>query len=77
MEGRNLMPLSMADSNAEYTVSRIQGKDEVRSHLSHLGIIPNEKIRIKQRMGRNVVVEVKGVRIALDASLAGRIWVMA
>ncbi len=69
------MPLSFAEENTSYTISRITGKDEVRSHLRNLGLVENETISVKQSIAGNLIVEVKGVRIALNKDLARRIMI--
>lgn len=69
------MPLTLADFGVVYRVLRIRGKDAIRHHLNNLGIVENEQISIKQKIAGNVIAEVKGVRIALDSSMAKRIEV--
>ncbi len=69
------MPLCFAKENTNYTISRITGKDEVRSHLRNLGLVENETISVKQSIAGSLIVEVKGVRIALNKDLARRIMI--
>lgn len=69
------MPLTLADENQNYTIIRIKGKDDVRRHLSNLGLTENETISVKQSIHGNLIVEVKGVRLALNADLAKRIMI--
>lgn len=69
------MPLTLADTDRNYRIVRISGKDEIRRHLNNLGVTENEEISVKQSINGNVIVEIRGVRLALDASLARRIMV--
>ena len=69
------MPLTLADKNTPYTITRITGKDDVKRHLRNLGFAENETVSIKQSIGGNVIVEIRGARIALSDSLARRIQI--
>ena len=68
-----MMPLSMADSGETVTISKIIGKDEVCRHLAELGFAANSSVTVVNRFGGNLIVQVKGSRVALDKSMANRI----
>ncbi len=70
-----MMPLSMADSGQLLRVQKITGTDEVRQHLSVLGFVIGEEISIVNKVGGNLIVNVKDTRIALDKTLANRIFI--
>lgn len=70
-----MMPLMLAEQNKPYRILKISGKDEIRSHLRDLGIVEKETISIKQAVRGNLIVEVKGIRIALSDTLAKRIQI--
>ena len=44
-------------------------------HLADLGFSPQSLVTVKQEIAGNLIVEVKGSRLALDASMARRIMV--
>lgn len=69
------MPLTFAERNKEYVILRITGQDKVRNHLRNLGFVENETVSVIQSISGNLIVEIKGVRVALDKSLANRIMV--
>ena len=69
------MPLSFCKVDVVYTIEKITGKDSMRTHLINLGIVEGESIVIKNAIQKNLIVEIKGIRIALDATLAQRIMV--
>lgn len=69
------MPLSMADVGESVSIKRITGNDETRQHLSELGFIIGEIIRIVSKNGGNLIINVKDSRIALDKTLANRIMI--
>ncbi|WP_305209406.1 FeoA family protein [Dubosiella newyorkensis] len=69
------MLLSFGKVGVRYPIERITGKDSIRTHLRNLGIVEGESIVIKNAIQKNLIVEIKGIRIALDAALAQRIMV--
>ena len=68
------MPLVFAKAGDTVTITRISGKDEIRQHLADLGFVVAAKVLIISQMGGNLIVQVKGSRVALDRSMAGRIF---
>jgi ferrous iron transport protein A len=69
------MPLTFADMGKEYTIVKITGKDEVRTHLRNLGFVEKGTVSVIQSLNGNLIVQVKDGRIAMDAGLAKRIMV--
>ena len=68
-----MMPITMANPNEAVTIMRITGKDETRHHLHELGLVEGEQITVVSNNGGNVILQTKGVRLALDEKLANRI----
>ncbi len=69
------MPLTFAQINTRYVITRISGQDKVRTHLRNLGFVENETVSVLQSIQGNLIVEIKGIRVAIDKSLANRIMV--
>lgn len=69
-----LMPLVFAKEGDTVTIRRISGKDEVRQHLADLGFVVDTPVLIVSHMGGNLIVQVKGSRVALDKSMAQKIY---
>lgn len=69
-----MMPLIFAKEGETVTIRRISGKDEVRQHLAELGFVMDAEVLIVSYMAGNLIVQVKGSRIALDKSMAQRIF---
>ncbi len=69
------MPLTFADKGKAYKILKVQGKDKMRLHLQNLGFVENATISVISSINGNLIVEVKGVRVALDSKLANRIIV--
>lgn len=70
-----MMPLTFADSGKLLRIQKISGTDEIRQHLATLGFVTGEEIQVVNKNGGNMIVGVKGSRIALDKSLANRIYI--
>lgn len=69
------MPLSFAEKDHPYKIIKVTGKDSICAHLHSLGLTENETVSVKQRLAGSLIVEVKGIRIALDENMAKRILV--
>ena len=70
-----MMPLTMAQSGETNHIKKITGKDEVRQHLAELGFVVGESVTVVSENGGNMILSVKGARVALGKSLANRILV--
>ncbi len=69
------MPITMTEQGDVVTIVRILGSDKVRSHLHELGFIENDEVTVISKIGENMILKVKGSRIALDVTMARRIMV--
>ena len=70
-----MMPLNLANPGDSHVIKRITGKDEVRQHLAELGFVAGTTVTLVNRLGGNVILEVKGTRVALDSQLTRRIMI--
>lgn len=70
-----MMPLTMAKNGESNYIKKITGKDEVRQHLAELGFVVGECVTVVSKTGGNMILSVKGTRIALDRGMANRILV--
>ena len=70
-----MMPLGMANVGDVNIIKKISGRDEVRQHLAELGFVVGEEVQIVSEMGGNLILAIKGARIALDKTMAMRIMV--
>lgn len=69
------MPLTLAALGEEYIIRRIGGSAEVRTHLQNLGFVPGGSVVVVNTMGGNLIVNVKGARIAVSKELAQKIMI--
>ena len=70
-----MVPLLMAGSGEKNVIKKITGKDEMRRHMAELGFVVGETVTVIARAGGNMIVGVKGSRIAIDPGMAGRILI--
>lgn len=69
------MPLTLADIGEEYIVTRIGGNSEVRAHLQNLGFVVGATVEVVTAIGGNIIVAVKGARVAVSKEIAQKIMV--
>lgn len=69
------MPLALAKNGETVTIRRVTGTDEVRQHLAELGFIPGEQVTVISQNGGNLIIQVKDSRIALDKTMANKIFI--
>lgn len=68
------IPLSMASDGETGTIVRITGNQETKRYMSNLGFTAGSRISVIKRISNDVIVEIKGSRIAMDASVASRLY---
>ncbi|WP_407927707.1 FeoA family protein [Intestinibacillus massiliensis] len=69
------MPLSMVKTGMPGTIYKINGRDHTRRFLEGLGFVEGERVTVVSELGGNLILQVKDARVALDRSMANRIWV--
>lgn len=71
---KQMMPLIFAKEGDIVTIRRISGKEDIRQHLAELGFVVDTPVLIVSHMAGNLIVQVKGSRVALDRSMAQKIY---
>lgn len=74
-KGGMKMPLTFAAIGAENIIQRIGGTPAVKAHIEQLGFVVGGAVKVLHTIGGNVIVSVKGCRIAISRELAQKIWV--
>lgn len=69
------MPLGVLNVGDKKTIVRIIGKGETKKFLKSLGFVCGEQISIVSKMGENLIVMIKGSRVAISAEMARKIIV--
>ncbi|MBQ8210236.1 MAG: ferrous iron transport protein A [Clostridia bacterium] len=70
-----MMPLSFANMGDEHIIKKVGGKPEVKAHLENLGFVAGGTVTIINEMGGNLIVNVKGARIAISKEMAQKIMI--
>ncbi|MGI5986560.1 FeoA family protein [uncultured Oscillibacter sp.] len=70
-----MMPLTMAKTGEPVTIRKITGKDEVRLHLAELGFVVDSEVTVVTEIAGNLIVQVRGSRVALNEAMANRIMI--
>ena len=70
-----MMPLVVAPTGEAQMIKRIGGSEEVKRHLQELGFVPGGEVTVVNEIGGNLIVNVKESRVAVDKTLAQKIFV--
>ena len=70
-----MMPLTMAKAGEENTIIKIGGKEEARRFLESLGFVAGSIVSVVSELNGNVIVNVKGSRVAISREMANKIMV--
>ena len=70
-----MMPLVFADSGESLMIKKVGGNPDTKKHLENLGFVVGGDVTIINRMGNNLVVNVKEARVAISEEMARKIMV--
>jgi ferrous iron transport protein A len=69
------MPLTMARPGEQNLIKKVGGKPETRQFLENLGFVAGGQVSVISKIGGNMIVEVKGARVAVDQDMAAKIMI--
>ncbi|MDR1536828.1 MAG: ferrous iron transport protein A [Clostridiales bacterium] len=69
------MPLTFAKPGVQNLITAIGGKTEVRQFLENLGFVSGSEVTVISESGGNVIVSIKGSRVAISRSMANKIQI--
>lgn len=75
MQGQGAMPISMATVGNAYTIKKISGNTEVRSHLKSMGFNEGTEVKVITQLDGDVIIHVKESRVAINKDQARHILV--
>ncbi len=75
MKEDDYMPLSMADIGEKYIINKIRGKNETVRFIENLGFVEGAEVIVVAQIHGNIIVNVKGSRVAIGRDMAGKIIV--
>jgi ferrous iron transport protein A len=70
-----MMPLTMLQEGETNIIKRVGGKEDTKKFLENLGFVSGGTITVISRIGGNVIVDVKGARVAVGKDMANKIMV--
>ena len=69
------MPLTVAEPGLPKVIRRIGGKDDTKRFLESLGFVAGGTVMVILEIAGNVIVNVKESRVAIDKTMANKIFV--
>lgn len=69
------MPLTMVNAEEIQIIRKVVGKEETRKFLEGMGFVTGGEVIVLSRAMGNVIVSIKGARIAIGQDMASRILV--
>ena len=69
------MPIVIAPLNTDLNIVKVMLDEKTKKHLQSLGIMVGGNLSIVSSNGGNVIIIVKGVRLALNREVASKILV--
>ena len=70
-----MMPLTMAQPGESNLIKKVSGRPETRQFLENLGFVTGGRVSVITKTGGNVIVEIKGSRVAINSDMAAKIMV--
>ena len=70
-----MIPLTFADTGKENVIKKIGGSPEIKKRLEDLGLVAGSVVTVVNRLGDNVIVNVKDSRVAISEEMVRRIMV--
>ena len=70
-----MIPLIYAQADANVTIKKVSADEKTKRHLENLGVLVGAQINLVSIHKGNVILKVKDGRLALNQSLATKIFV--
>ncbi len=75
-KGEGMLPLTYAGTGQKLAVARVSGSPEVKKHLEDLGFVAGCELEVVQSQNGNLIIGVKGSRLAITREMSQKIMVM-
>ena len=69
------MPLTMAQPGESSLIKKVGGRPETRKFLESMGFVAGGRVSVITKTGGNVIVELKGARVAVNSGMAAKIMI--
>lgn len=70
-----MMPLTLANTDEQYTIIKVGGNPETKRHLENLGFVAGGIISVVNTIDGNLIVNVKETRVAVSREMAQKIMI--
>ncbi len=70
-----MMPITFGKPGEKYLIRKISGVEKVRQHLAELGFVVDAEVTVVNGVAGNLIVKVKGARIAIGKEIANHVMV--
>lgn len=70
-----MMPITLADIGESNIIKKVGGKPEVKKHLENLGFVAGGDVTVINAINGNIIVNVKGARVAISREMAQKIMI--
>ena len=70
-----MMPLTLASAGEQKYIKKIGGRTDTRQFLESMGFVAGTMVTIVSEIQGNVIVQVKGTRVAISKEMACKIMV--
>ena len=67
--------MSLAEIEEDNIIKKVGGKPEVKKHLENLGFVVGGNVRVVNKLGGNIIVNVKEARVAISHEMAMKIMI--
>ena len=69
------MPLIMAKPGEVNIIKNVGGKEETKQFLNNLGFVVGAEIIVISELNGNLIVNIKGARVAISKDMAAKITI--
>lgn len=67
--------MSLVEIEEDNIIKKVGGKPEVKKHLENLGFVVGGNVRVVNKLGGNIIVNVKEARVAISQEMAMKIMI--
>jgi ferrous iron transport protein A len=69
------MPIKFASLGENRAIKKIGGRDDTQCFLAKLGFVPGASVKVITKINDNIIVNIKGTRVAISSEMANKIFV--
>ncbi len=70
-----MIPITLANTGEKNIIRKVGGNPDIRKFLENLGFVAGSAITVISKISGNVIVNVKGSRVAVSKEMAQKIYV--